>query len=275
MLSEEQFTEAGRGLSQEAKVLDGLHGYFMLHRARIYKCLQHFKLLDGTLGDVLEIGPFYSYTPFVLKSHASSYTVLEGDDSAAYPLKPLYANRNIRLQFVDLFEMFGPTHTAAHALPFSDCCFDTLMCWGTMEHFNFNPVKFVRELFCVLRPGGKAYINVPNRVSFQNLFCLLFGRMERDHVDAYFNFEDYTSNGKKAFYGFHWREYSGPELSHLFLRVGFSLQSCNLLVTFQDVGKLARTRKLLRQCSRFLSKVLPRFGTDVYLVAEKPKGNPR
>jgi len=113
MLSQEQFVEAGMELSREAKVLDGLHGYFMLHCGRIYKCCQHFKLLEGNLGDVLEIGPFYSYTPFLLSRQASSYTVLEGDDPVAYPLKPLYAERKIKLQFVDLFEMFGPTHTRA------------------------------------------------------------------------------------------------------------------------------------------------------------------
>jgi SAM-dependent methyltransferase len=45
-----------------------------------------------------------------------------------------------------------------------------------MEHFNFNPVKFVREFRRVLKPGGKAYINVPNNASFQNLVSLIFGR---------------------------------------------------------------------------------------------------
>jgi SAM-dependent methyltransferase len=269
MLSLEQFAEAGVALSREANVLDGLHGYFVLHRTRIYNCLQHFKLLERNLGDVLEIGPFYSYTPFVLHPQSSSYTVLEGDDPVAYPLKPLYANRNIQLQFVDLFEMFGPTHTASHALPFSDSSFDTLMCWGTMEHFNFNPVKFVRELFRVLKPGGKVYINVPNKASFQNIFTLLFGRMERDHVDQYFNFEDYCSNGKKAFYGFHWREYSGPELSRLFSRAGFANQSCDVLATFQDGGKVSPSRKFLRQAAGLAAKVFRRYGTDVYLVAGK------
>jgi SAM-dependent methyltransferase len=269
MLSEAQFIQAGIELSREANVQDGFHGYFMQHRTRIYKCLQHFGLLERKLGDVLEIGPFYSYTPFILQPQASSYTVLEGDDSAAYPLKPLYAARKIHLKFVDLFEIFGPTHTATHALPFADRSFDTFMCWGTMEHFNFNPVKFVRELFRVLKPGGTVYINVPNRASFQNLFCFLFGHMERDHVDTYFKFEDYSSNGKKAFYGFHWREYSGPELGHLFQRAGFVIQSCRLFTTFQDQSSLSTPRKLLRHGASLLTLALPRFGTDVYLVATR------
>jgi len=269
MMSQDEFVEAGVALSREAKVSHGLHGYFTVHCARIYECCRRFELFETNLGDVLEIGPFYSYTPFVLRRQASSYVVLEGDDPAAYPLKPLYAQRKIAVQFVDLFEMFGPTHTATHALPFADAAFNTVLCWGTMEHFNFNPVKFVRELRRILKPGGKAYVNLPNKASFQNLVSLIFGRFEREHIDAYFDYENYASNGKKAFYGFHWREYSGPELSRLFSRAGFAIQSCELIVTFQDNGKPSAARKLLRHGTRLLAGVLPRYGTDVCLVAER------
>lgn len=271
MMSLDEFIEAGVALSREAKVLDGIHAYFMQHCARVYRCCRRFKLLETNLGDVLEIGPFFSYTPFVLQRQASSYSVLEGDDPAAYPLKPLYAQRKIALQFVDLFEMFGPTHTASHALPFADASFDTFLCWGTMEHFNFNPVKFIREVYRVLKPGGNAYINVPNRASFQNLFTLIFGRFEQKYVDTYFEYEDYSSNGKKAFYGFHWREYSGPELARLFSRAGFAIQSCELFVAFQDCEKPSAARKLFRQGARLLAGVLPRYGTDVCLIAQKQR----
>jgi len=205
----------------------------------------------------------------VLRRQATSYVVLEGDDPATYPLKPLYEERKITVQFVDLFEMFGPTQTATHILPFGDATFDTLLCWGTMEHFNFNPVKFVRELRRILKPGGKAYINLPNKASFQNLVSLIFGRFEQRQVDEYFRFEDYSCNGKKVFYGFHWREYTGPELACLFSRAGFAIQSCELMVTFQDHGQLSAARKLLRYGTRLLAGVLPRYGTDVCLIAEK------
>jgi hypothetical protein len=88
-------------------------------------------------------------------------------------------------------------------------------------------------------------------------------------VDGYFEYENYSSNGKKAFYGFHWREYSGPELARLFSRAGFAIQSCELLVTFQDGGKISVVRKLLRQGTRLLAQVLPRYATDVCLTAER------
>src|SRR6185369_4699706 len=269
MLSEDEFLEAGVALSREARVLDSLHRYFLMHRFRVYQCCWQFNLFETSLGDVLEVGPFYSYTPFVLRRQASSYVVLEGDDPAAYPLKPLYEQRRITAEFVDLFEMFGPVRTATHTLPFADASFNTVLCWGTMEHFNFNPVKFVREVCRVLKPGGNAYINVPNNASFQNLVSLIFGRFEEARVDGYFEYENYSSNGKKAFYGFHWREYSGPELARLFSRAGFAIQSCELLVTFQEDGKISAARKLLRHGTRLLARVLPRYATDVCLTAER------
>src|ERR1039457_1383866 len=96
MMSHDEFIEAGAALSREANVSDGLHRYFTTHCDRIYECCRRFKLLESNLGDVLEIGPFYSYTPFVLRPQSSSYVVLEGDDPAAYSLTPLYAQRKMR-----------------------------------------------------------------------------------------------------------------------------------------------------------------------------------
>lgn len=118
MMTEQEYASRGLELSSEANVLDGLHNYFMQQVTRLHKTCQLFGLYDGKLGDVLDIGPFYSYTPFVLRSHAETYTVLEGDDPAVYPLKPLYAKHKVTFEAVDLFEMFGPTHGAAHAFKY-------------------------------------------------------------------------------------------------------------------------------------------------------------
>jgi SAM-dependent methyltransferase len=269
IMTEKEHAEAGMALSKEANVLDGLHRYFVLRQEGIYRTLLLFKLLERRLGDVLEIGPFFGYVPFVLQPNASSYTVLEGDDPAAYPLKPLYEQRGIRATFVDLFEVFGPTHTAQHCFDYPGCSFDTVLCWETMEHFNFNPVRFVRELNRILKPGGKAYITVPNKASFQSLFGLLFGRFENYGIDFYYQYEDYVSNGKRAFYGFHWREYTAPELARLYEKAGFSIESHGTFCMFQNHGKISAGRRIARTASAMLSFVLPRFGPHAYIVAQK------
>ena len=269
MLTEQEFAERGLEFSREANVVDGQHRYFTSHRARLYKSCRVFDLLERKLGDVLEIGPFFGYTPFLLRAHASSYTVLEGDDPAVYPLKALYQKHKVAAQFVDLFDMFGPTHAARHTLGFGNASFDTILCWETMEHLNFNPVKIVREFHRVLKPGGRVCITVPNKASFQSILALILGRSERALIDSYYEFEDYISNGKKAFYGFHWREYSRSELRHLFARAGFSVRQCDTFVAFQAHATSSVARRLVRGVNLAAGALLRRYGTHVYLMAEK------
>lgn len=265
----EQFLAAGERLGKDAGAEESCREYFVGQASRLYETCQLFGLFDAKLGDALEIGPYYGYTPFFLRQRASSYTVLEGDDPESYPLKPLYQKHAIAVHFVDLFESFGPVHHATRVLPFADATFDNILCWETMEHFNFNPVAFVRELHRVLKPGGRIYITVPNRASFQSLSGLIFGKDDKHRIDQHFTYENHHSNGKLAWYGFHWYEYTRTELEHLFTRVGFKGR-CNTFVTFQNIGgKTSMLRKVARVASRSLGRLLRRYGTNVYLIAQK------
>jgi SAM-dependent methyltransferase len=138
-----------------------------------------------------------------------------------------------------------------------------------MEHFNFNPVKFVRELHRVLKPSGRVCITVPNRGSFQAIFALLFGRHEELAIKSYFKFEDYEVNGKKGFYGFHWREYTPRELALLFSQAGFKVKVCRTFTEFQGLGQLSIGRRMARLLSRIGSNILNQFGANVFLIATK------
>lgn len=274
-MTRDEFNSRADALAARIGVVETMHGYFRGHRTRLYETCRKFDLFRRPLGDVLEIGPFYSYTPVLLRDRAKTYRVLEGDDSGADALKPLYAEHQVELQTVDLFDVFGPVRGAQHRLPYaSDSC-DTILCWETMEHFGFNPVSFVQELLRIIRPGGRIYLTVPNRASGEALFSLLTNRYQREGVDAYFKFAGYECNGKRAFLGFHWREYTLAEFSHLFQRAGFRIVEEGWLMHFQDHEQVGLPRRMVRAVLRGLCLLRPSLGKNCCLVVEKPGGDVR
>ena len=141
-MTKSQFMSEGEELGKKAGTLHGAHAYFKLHASRLHQCCELFGLFTEKLGDVLEIGSFYGYTPFLLRKRARP-TRFRRTHPAVRPLEPLYKEHDITLFYVDLFDVFGPTRSSSHRLTFPDSSFDTILCWETMEHFNFNPVKFV------------------------------------------------------------------------------------------------------------------------------------
>ena len=138
-----------------------------------------------------------------------------------------------------------------------------------MEHFNFNPVKFVRELHRLCAPGGKVHITVPNKASFQALAGLLSSRKEPSSIQNYYQFENYQLANKTAFYGFHWREYSPEEIQMLFKKAGFEITKCSTKVVFQQHEETSIKRKFLRFANKCVANFAPRHGTNVFLTALK------
>jgi len=254
-----------------AKVDDGeeMHGYFRAHAGRLHRCSEMFDLFSTPLGDVLEIGPFFGYMPFILRARSTSYSVLEGDDPVVRRLDPLYKEYSVNVSYIDLGEVFGPLKAATHRLDFPDNSFNTILCWETMEHFNFNPVKLVREFHRVLKPGGRICVTVPNKASWQRLAVLLTGKGEDFLIDDFYEFEEYEIDGKKAFHGYHWREYSPPELRRLFAGAGFKIQAAGSFNFFQPREKMGLLRRGARALAEAGSSMFPRQKTHVYLMATK------
>jgi len=264
----DQFKQSGDELRKKFGIGE-IHGYFQLHAPRLHQVCELFDLFSKQLGDVLEIGPFYGYTPFILRPRCASYTVFEGDDPVVSALEPAYQEYTIKLSLVDFFELFGPLRSATHKLAAVDSSFDTILCWETMEHFNFNPVKFVRELHRLLKPGGRVCVTVPNKASWQSIARLFSGKGEKELIESYYRFENYQMNGKTAFYGFHWREYSHPELEQLFTQAGFKVQHAGSFNSFQPRDSMSLPRRLARSLAKAGGSLFPRHGTHVYLVASK------
>jgi SAM-dependent methyltransferase len=254
-------------LAQEAKVENGLHGYFLLQRDRLWQTASHFNVWGLRGRRVLEIGPFFSYTPFALRNQGNEVSVLEGDDPAVYPLKPLYSDRGIDFALCNLCQSFGSPSIKDHRLPFPDDQFDVISCWETMEHFNFNPVGFVRDLRRILKPGGEAWITVPNIAKLEKRVKLFAGKSITEPVAFYQKYYGYAGG---CFFGFHWREYTLAELVDLFKTQGFSIVSARHLLTFQNYPSMSVARRLLRLAGRAAFFLVPSVGTICAIQVRKP-----
>jgi SAM-dependent methyltransferase len=254
-------------LAHEAKVEDGIHGYFLTHRDRLWQTASHFDVWSLKGKRILEIGPFFSYTPFALQDQGNEVSVMEGDDPVVYPLKPLYSDRRIDFAMCDLFQSFGSPSTKDHRLPFPDDQFDFISCWETMEHFNFNPVGFVRDLRRILKPGGEAWITVPNAAKLEKRVRLCAGKSIFTSVASYQQYYGYAGGVSLAF---HWREYTLAELSDLFKSQGFEVVSARHLLSFQNYPEITMARRSWRFMARSAFFLLASLGSLCAIKAKKP-----
>ena len=69
-----------------------------------------------------------------------------------------------------------------HDMPIEDNIFDAILCTQVLEHLEF-PRESVKEMYRVLKPGGKVYMTVP---------------MAQDEHQTPYDFFRYTSYGLKS-----------------------------------------------------------------------------
>jgi SAM-dependent methyltransferase len=262
--TKESFLELARALSREGGVPTEAHGYFEHHRDRLWSTISRFDLLARPCEHVLDIGPYFAYTPFLWKATiAARVSVFEGDDvPESRALKPLYAAKGIDVTFGNLFRVFDDFSTSAPRLPYPDNSFDFVCCWETMEHFNFNPVPFVRDLRRILKPGGQACITVPNLAKLDRRLRLLFGR------DIGTPVAHYQSTSGARYYGFHWREYTLGEITRLFQQNGFNIGLSCHLQTFEN-RPLKPAQKAKRLLATAATTLMPGFGALCLVKAVK------
>jgi SAM-dependent methyltransferase len=137
-----------------------------------------------------------------------------------------------------------------------------------MEHFNFNPVGFLRDLGRILKPGGRVFLTVPNMAELENRVKLLCGKSVGPPVENYNLFYNYSAAGR--FLGFHWREYVLPEMDYLLRTQDFSVVSKKHLLTFQNHARLPLAKKIRRLGAKICFAAFPSTGNVCAIVAEKP-----
>ncbi len=73
------------------------------------------------------------------------------------------------------------------ALPFEAAIFDVVLCYDVLEHL-FSPERVLAEIHRVLRPGGKAFLCVPNTLNAFNRLLFVLGEyvdvMDTSHASS-------------------------------------------------------------------------------------------
>jgi SAM-dependent methyltransferase len=106
---------------------------------------QNFKLLEDLL----------------LDCNNTAKVLVLGGSIAGVGMESFLANPKLR--FVESDVSFGPRTQVildAHQVPYADGAFDCVIAQAVLEHV-LDPVKCVKEIFRVLRPGGVIYTEIP------------------------------------------------------------------------------------------------------------------
>jgi methionine biosynthesis protein MetW len=94
--------------------------------------------------------------------------------------------------------------------PYSDNTFDTVVTLDVIEHM-FDPIRFIRELHRILRPGGHLVLSTPNIRKIQRVLTLIRGRFPR------------TSYDPVGFDGGHLHYFTSADLRDLLTTNGFDV----------------------------------------------------
>lgn len=104
---------------------------------------------------------------------------------------------------VDIVEHDQPddVHSNVHSLvhnldndfPFADRSFDVVVAMMVIEHL-YDPFHAFSEVARILRPGGHAFVNLPNIAGLKSRFALLMGRMPVTSTHDWFDRREWDGN---------------------------------------------------------------------------------
>jgi len=146
--------------------------------------------------------------------HQSLFYALAGFRVEAFNLPTTFRKDRVR----HLANAYGINLTVADELETGECFYglpknsvDIVLFTEILEHITFNPVRFWRTIYQVLKPGGRIVVTTPNYYKLAGrgyeLKRFLSGYGEGLTVDAILHTHTF---------GHHWKEYSMREVRRYF-----------------------------------------------------------
>lgn len=211
MTSDEPLRERFLRLSQRVVEIDPNEWYGQYLESQTDRFLSDVEIVTSAVrppARVLDIGCSPPFTLVTLRS--LGYEVAGIDVNP-----PSFANSQREFGFQAV-----SCNIEAEPLPFEDQSFDVVMMCEVFEHLRINPVKTMREVHRLVKPGGFLHLTTPNLLSLGGLHGLLIKQRgtfatARDLYDELDHLNLYGFSG-------HVREYTRHEVEGFLRKVGFA-----------------------------------------------------
>lgn len=181
--------------------------YYRLHEPRFLRTTERLLDLAPPPRRVLEIGSHYLHQAGLLK--LAGYDVLPLDLSVFSTL-PFVVERAKRFGLEQSSVEFDQIADGSF-LARTESDFGIVLLCETMEHITFNPIRFWRRVYDLMRVDGIIYITTPNSLRLLSFVGALWRVL---------SFRGVGLNIRQIFthvtFGHHWKEYSASELRRYF-----------------------------------------------------------
>lgn len=184
-------------------------------------CRQDFRRFVHTYGlcrehqgRCLELGSNPYFTTMLLRDFTSLQTTLANyfsPEALRSSCQKIFINDPLAAATREMEMSFDHFNIELEEFPYPDNFFDLVLFCEILEHLVQDPVKVLREIKRVLRPGGMLVLTTPNACRLENVARMVAGVNTSDPYSAY------------GPYGRHNREYTRHEIYLLLKYLGFTI----------------------------------------------------
>jgi SAM-dependent methyltransferase len=147
--------------------IDNERDYFKFHKNRysfILEILKKLKISEGE--NLLDIGSHFLH--ILIGAKELNY------DAYGIDLKLFVKLTETRAKNFDI--ILKECDLSSSDAPFKDNFFNFVLLNETLEHLNFHPLKVFKDIYRILKPGGKVVITTPNLTRLNNRIKFLLGK---------------------------------------------------------------------------------------------------
>ncbi|MDQ0304678.1 class I SAM-dependent methyltransferase [Ancylobacter polymorphus] len=235
-------------------------GYLQAHWSR-FQYTYEFAMAPVSQGarlDILDVGCHWLHNALLYARAGHRVTCIDGSALVEHP-SVIAAAERMGASLLPMRRM----ETGDGLLVLPDNSVDLVLFCEIIEHIAFNPIPFWKEIYRILRPGGRIIITTPNALYHRSIDTQI-NRLLSGRGGFGITVNDIMETGT---YGHHWKEYSLPELRDYFARLSSDFDTSrhvmatreeDLNATLGPISELVAACADVRAHSIYLDVVLTR-----------------